>query len=58
MWTKHYACSRAYIIFIYVYRREEINKNKVRFFQTCSGVARAFPGGRVAHPEDQDEEGY
>ena len=23
---------------------------------TISGVARAFPGGRVAHPEDQNEE--
>ena len=22
----------------------------------CSGVARAFPGGRLAHPEDQNEE--
>ena len=22
----------------------------------CSGVARAFPGGRVAHPESQNEE--
>ena len=24
--------------------------------QSCSGVARAFPGGRVAHPEGQNEE--
>ena len=24
--------------------------------QYSSGVARAFPGGRAAHPEDQDEE--
>ena len=23
---------------------------------TISGVARAFPGGRVAHPEGQNEE--
>ena len=23
---------------------------------TDSGVARAFPGGRLAHPEDQNEE--
>ena len=23
---------------------------------TCSGVARAFPGGRLAHPEGQNEE--
>ena len=22
----------------------------------CSGVARAFPSGRLAHPEDQNEE--
>ena len=22
----------------------------------CSGVARAFPGGRLAHPEGQNEE--
>ena len=25
-------------------------------FPVCSGVARAFPGGRTAHPEDQNEE--
>ena len=24
--------------------------------EICSGVARAFPGGRVAHPESQNEE--
>ena len=24
--------------------------------QALNGVARAFPGGRVAHPEDQNEE--
>ena len=28
----------------------------VLFCLTVSGVARAFRGGRVAHPEDQNEE--
>ena len=27
-----------------------------RYLETVSGVARAFPGGRAAHPEDQNEE--
>ena len=26
------------------------------FFRLYSGVARAFPGGRLAHPEGQNEE--
>ena len=31
----------------------------IYYFKKCdgtSGVARAFPGGRVAHPESQNEE--
>ena len=27
-----------------------------RVFNNCSGVARAFPGGWLAHPDDQNEE--
>ena len=29
-----------------------MNSNEV----ICSGVAKAFPGGRLAHPENQNEE--
>ena len=37
-------------------------KRQIRFYLprqntiSCSGVARAFPGGRLAHPEGQNEE--
>ena len=30
--------------------------SKIEMLVQVSGVARAFPGGRAAHPEDQNEE--
>ena len=32
-----------------------LNVLKVKVLLTSSGVARTFPGGRVAHPEGQNE---
>ena len=29
---------------------------RLQIYVICSGVARAFPGERAAHPEDQNEE--
>ena len=41
---------------LYVHHLEKSEQNVTYCSKRYSSVARAFPGGRVAHPEGQNEE--